>query len=212
MVKFKKANVGNMVTLRMPVLIIVSATPGYFLEDRQELAVAQTACRSSKNTLARPPCRGKLAETMIKARMPYARGINASGELGMYKTLVVEDNVVFRETLVRLLNDRFTRMQIESAGDGRLAMEKYSAFYPNLVLMDIRLPGESGLELTRKIRLTNQDVKIVILTSHDAPEYRQAATKSGANFFVSKSNTSSEEIIRLVESILPRESALPVRA
>ena len=130
----------------------------------------------------------------------------------MYKTLVVEDNVVFRETLVRLLNDRFTRMQIESAGDGRLAMEKYSAFYPHLVLMDIRLPGESGLELTRKIRSTNQEVKIVILTSHDAPEYRQAATKNGANFFVSKSNTSSEEIIRLVESILPGDSASPVRA
>ncbi|MFH0726380.1 MAG: hypothetical protein V2B19_08545, partial [Pseudomonadota bacterium] len=38
-----------------------------FFPDRQELAIAQTACRSSKNTLARPPCRGKLAETMIKA-------------------------------------------------------------------------------------------------------------------------------------------------
>ncbi|MFH0728389.1 MAG: hypothetical protein V2B19_18890, partial [Pseudomonadota bacterium] len=36
-----------------------------FFPDRQELAIAQTACRSSKNTLARPPCRGKLAETMI---------------------------------------------------------------------------------------------------------------------------------------------------
>jgi hypothetical protein len=38
-----------------------------FFPDRQELAVAQTACRSSKTPLARPPCRGKLAETMIKA-------------------------------------------------------------------------------------------------------------------------------------------------
>jgi DNA-binding NarL/FixJ family response regulator len=142
--------------------------------------------------------------------MPYARGIHVSGELGMYKTLVVEDNVIFRETLVRLLNDRFTRMQIESAGDGRLAMEKYSVFYPHLVLMDIRLPGENGLELTRRIRSTNQEVKIVILTSHDAPEYRQAATQNGANFFVSKSNTSSEEIIRLVESILPRDTASSV--
>jgi DNA-binding NarL/FixJ family response regulator len=130
----------------------------------------------------------------------------------MYKTLVVEDNIVFRETLVQLLNERFTRMQIESAGDGWLAMEKFSAFFPNLVLMDIRLPGVNGLELTRKIRLTNQDVKIVILTSHDAPEYRQAATKNGANFFVSKSTTSSEEIIHLVESILPGESPVINRA
>jgi hypothetical protein len=42
-----------------------------FFPDRQELAIAQTACRSSKNTLARPPRRRKLAETMIKARKPY---------------------------------------------------------------------------------------------------------------------------------------------
>jgi hypothetical protein len=48
-------------------LIIVSATPGYFLKDRQELAVAQTACRLSKNTLARPASRGKLAKMMIRA-------------------------------------------------------------------------------------------------------------------------------------------------
>jgi hypothetical protein len=39
-----------------------------FFPDRQELAIAQTACRSSKNTLARPSCRGKSAETMIKAK------------------------------------------------------------------------------------------------------------------------------------------------
>jgi DNA-binding NarL/FixJ family response regulator len=149
---------------------------------------------------------------MVILRMPYARRSNLSGEICMYKTLVVEDNAVFRETLVALLNNRFTRMQIESAGDGRLAMEKYSAFFPNLVLMDIRLPGESGLELTRKIRLTNQDVKIVILTSHDAPEYRQAATKNGANFFISKSNTSSEEIICLVELLLPQDFSSMVRA
>ncbi|MFH0727935.1 MAG: hypothetical protein V2B19_16535, partial [Pseudomonadota bacterium] len=42
-----------------------------FFPDRQELAIAQTACRSSKNTLARPACRGKSAETMIKAQIAY---------------------------------------------------------------------------------------------------------------------------------------------
>lgn len=137
--------------------------------------------------------------------------LTQAGSVIMYKTLVVEDNTVFRETLIRLLNESFTRMQIESAGDGRLVMEKYAAFFPHLVLMDIRLPGVSGLELTRRIRLKNRDVKIVILTSHDAPEYRQAAAENGADFFVSKSNTSSEEIIGLVASILPRESSLTAR-
>ncbi|MFH0726880.1 MAG: hypothetical protein V2B19_11115, partial [Pseudomonadota bacterium] len=50
-----------------------------FFPDRQELAIAQTACRSSKNTLARPACRGKLAETMIKAFFRNRLGRGSSG-------------------------------------------------------------------------------------------------------------------------------------
>ncbi|MDX9786071.1 MAG: response regulator [Desulfobacterales bacterium] len=123
----------------------------------------------------------------------------------MYKTLVVEDNPSFRNTLISLLSEKFSLMKVESVSDGQAVLEKYFSFYPNLILMDIRLPGENGLELTRKIRLNNKDVTIVILTSHDAPEYRQAADRNGANFFVSKSNTSSEEILCLVESIVARK-------
>lgn len=122
----------------------------------------------------------------------------------MYKTLVVEDNSSFRNTLISLLNEKFRRMRVESVSDGKAVLQKYLSFYPNLILMDIRLPGENGLELTRKIRMNNKEVTIVILTSHDAIEYRQAADRNGANFFVSKSNTSSEEIIDLVASIVSK--------
>lgn len=101
-----------------------------------------------------------------------------------------------------MLNEKFRRMRIECAADGKDALAKYASFYPQLILMDIRLPGENGLELTRKIRCNNKDVIIVILTSHDAPEYRQAADRNGANYFVSKSTTSSEELMDLVELIV----------
>ena len=121
----------------------------------------------------------------------------------MYKILIVEDNDHFRQTLRSLLVARFPSMSFEEARDGSEALEKVSAFDPDLIFMDIKLPGQSGLELTKRIRQSNAEVKIVILTSYDLPEYREAARMGGANHFVSKGSSKAEEILALVETILP---------
>ncbi|UCB51407.1 MAG: response regulator transcription factor [Deltaproteobacteria bacterium] len=120
----------------------------------------------------------------------------------MYKTLIVEDNDDFRQTLRSLLGVRFPSMSFEEARDGTEALEKFSAFDPDLIFMDIKLPGQSGLELTKRIRHSNAEVKIIILTSYDLPEYREAARMGGANHFVSKGSSKAEEILALVETIL----------
>ena len=120
----------------------------------------------------------------------------------MYKTLIVEDNDNFRQTLRSLLDSRFPSMTFEEARDGSEALEKVSAFDPDLIFMDIKLPGESGLELTKRIRHSNSKVKIIILTSYDLPEYREVAREGGANHFVSKGSSKAEEILALVETIL----------
>ena len=121
----------------------------------------------------------------------------------MYKILIVEDNDNFRQTLRSLLEARFPSMTFEEARDGSEALEKVSAFDPDLIFMDIKLPGENGLELTKRIRHSNLKVKIIILTSYDLPEYREAARVGGANHFVSKGSSKAEEILALVKTILP---------
>ena len=68
--------------------------------------------------------------------------------------------------------------------------------------MDIKLPGENGLELTAKIKAKYPDVVVIILTSYDTPEYRQAAVQAKANHFLSKGSSSKEGILALVESVL----------
>jgi DNA-binding NarL/FixJ family response regulator len=68
--------------------------------------------------------------------------------------------------------------------------------------MDISLPGENGLELTRKIKADYPNVTIIILTSHDSPEYREAAIRSKADYFFSKGAISNDGIFTLVKSIL----------
>ena len=120
----------------------------------------------------------------------------------MYKILIVEDNDHFRQTLRSLLHARFPSMSFEEARDGSEALEKVSAFDPDLIFMDIKLPGQSGLELTKRIRHSNAEVKIIILTSYDLPEYREAARVGGANHFVSKGSSKAEEILALVETLL----------
>jgi DNA-binding NarL/FixJ family response regulator len=61
---------------------------------------------------------------------------------------------------------------------------------PDLIFMDIKLPGENGLEVTRQIKQVYAYIVIVILTSYDIPEYRQQAFRNGADCFISKDQIS----------------------
>jgi CheY-like chemotaxis protein len=115
---------------------------------------------------------------------------------------MVEDDKNFRQTLRSLLASRFPTLSIEEAGDGPEALEKVEGFLPHLIFMDIKLPGESGLSLTKKIKGLYPQVVVVILTGHDLPEYKEAAYESGANHFASKHASSARDILGLVESIL----------
>jgi len=119
-----------------------------------------------------------------------------------FKTLIVEDNVSFRQTLLEILAGRFPFMSIEEAGDGDEALQKIDLSTPDLIFMDIKLPGENGLQLTRKIKAKYSEVVVIVLTSYDFPEYREAAFQNGANHFMVKGLSTNEEILALVESIL----------
>ena len=119
-----------------------------------------------------------------------------------FKVLIVEDNYYYRQLLKETLQSGFPEMEILEAGDGEEAFKKITTFLPHLVFMDIRLPGESGLEITQKIRAQNPDISVIILTSYDLPEYRDAAKEYQADHFLSKGTTTKENILALVKSIL----------
>jgi len=92
-------------------------------------------------------------------------------------------------------------MVVEEAMHGVEAMEKLETFLPDLVFMDVRLPGETGLELTKKIKASHPDILIIILTDYNLPEYRKAAFDSGADDFVVKGSLNPAAIEALVKSI-----------
>jgi two-component system response regulator YesN len=120
----------------------------------------------------------------------------------MNMILIVEDNDTFRHALRNLLHSRFPAVDLEEAQDGTDVMQKIDEFHPDLIFMDLRLPGESGLELTKQIKDEFPETIIILLTNYDLPEYRAAADESGANYFLGKGSSTAEEILELVDSVL----------
>ena len=119
-----------------------------------------------------------------------------------FKTFIVEDNAPFRQTLLEGLSTRFPGMIFAEASIAQEVLPKVETFLPDLIFMDIKIPGESGLSLTQKIKARYPETLVIILTGYDMPEYRQAAYERGANYFLVKGSATNEEILGLVESIL----------
>jgi DNA-binding NarL/FixJ family response regulator len=135
--------------------------------------------------------------------MPSGQGaVKSAREIRTMKTILVEDNDRFRLSLEALLRSRFPSLRIEMAKDGKEALAKVRDFLPEIVFMDIRLPGQNGLKVTREIKTNYPDTTVIILTGFDLPEYREAAFDSGAAYFLSKESSSCQDICQVVESLM----------
>ena len=121
---------------------------------------------------------------------------------GGVRVLIVEDSTLFRQLFKKTLHDRFPSVEIYEAIDGKEVLQQVETLRPNLIFMDIRLPGENGLELTKKVKARYSDIIVVILTSYDLPEYREASWQY-ADYFLAKDSSNMENIFTLVESVLP---------
>ena len=119
----------------------------------------------------------------------------------MFRTLIVEDSAFFRQLLKESLLSKFPSMDVLEAESAEQAIKDIEASHPDLAFIDIKLPGENGLELTKKIKGKYPNIIVIILTSYDLPEYREAANQYKADYFLSKGSTSKEDILKLVESV-----------
>jgi DNA-binding NarL/FixJ family response regulator len=125
----------------------------------------------------------------------------------MLKVLIVDDSASFRVSLRDLLCQQLPQVLVVEAADGREALEQVRRTAPDLAFIDIELGGESGLDLTRQIRVRHLEMPIAIITNYDLPEYRLAARDCGASSFFSKTSSSAEDILVWVASA---SSAVPV--
>ncbi len=114
--------------------------------------------------------------------------------------LVVDDDTRLRDLLQRFLSEEGFR--VTSAADTDEARSKLSAFQFDLLIMDVMLPGESGLDFTRSVRVANQ-VPILMLTAMGETESRIDGLEAGADDYLSKPFEPRELVLR-IQSILRR--------
>ncbi len=111
-----------------------------------------------------------------------------------FRILIVEDSDFFRDFLKEILQLSFPEVCIDEAEDGDAALWKIRSFLPDLIFMDIHLPGENGLELIKRIKANYPYIMIFVLTNYNLPEYREAAFQSGADRFIVKSSLNSTDL------------------
>ena len=107
-------------------------------------------------------------------------------EARVVRVLIADDQTLFRSGLARLLEEDPRITLVGQAVDGLDAARKVGALKPDVVLMDLKMPGLDGTEATRKIISENPDVKVLILTTFDADSYVLQALRAGASGYILK--------------------------
>lgn len=116
------------------------------------------------------------------------------------RLLLVDDHLLFRKGLASLLAQEKDIEVVAEAGTGQEALEKISQHMPDVVLLDIFMPGSNGLELTRTIKQEFPYVKVVILTVSEEEHHLFEAIKAGAQGYLTK-GISPGELVEMIRGI-----------
>ena len=102
--------------------------------------------------------------------------------------LIVDDNLLFTERMIDILHELNNIRYINVASDYNEACRIVKHEMPDLVLLDINLPGKNGIDFLRLIKEENKKCTVVMLTNHSDDYYRQLCKQIGADHFLDKSN------------------------
>lgn len=104
----------------------------------------------------------------------------------MLRALIIDDNPLFQEAIGELLC-RFSGVEVAgTANDGASGLQACAELAPDLVFVDLNMPGMNGLEVTRELRQQNRPTRVIIVSLHDGAEYRSRAAAAGAERFICK--------------------------
>ena len=114
---------------------------------------------------------------------------------------IVEDHPTFREGLVQILGDEPSFAVCGQAGTADEALPEIDHFKPDLVLVDISLPGKSGLSLIKELRAAQCPAKLLVISMHDEALYADRVLRAGADGYIMKEED-PEEIMQAVRDVL----------
>ncbi|MDP2919301.1 MAG: response regulator transcription factor [Dehalococcoidia bacterium] len=127
--------------------------------------------------------------------------------MGKISVFLAEDHAVVREGLAELIRRENDMTVVGEAGDGEETVRQVKLLKPDIVLMDIAMPGLNGIEATRQIKGSIPQTKILVLTAYDNPEFITAMIEAGAAGYLLK-NVRGRELTSAIRSAHEGESVL----
>lgn len=123
------------------------------------------------------------------------------------KILLVDDHAIVREGYKALINSQPQCEIIAEAETGEEAYRYYQQFKPDLVLLDLSLPGSGGLATLAKIKQYSSEAKVLVFSMHQNPVFAVKALKAGAQGYITKSS-SPDELLKGIADVMQEKVAL----
>jgi len=123
------------------------------------------------------------------------------------RVLIADDQTLFRTGLARLLDGDPRVQVVGQAGDGHDVQTKAAALKPDVVLMDLKMPGVDGVEATRRLAAEHPEIKVLVLTTFDADSYVIQALRAGASGYVLK-DSQPDAIVTSVLAVMAGERVM----
>jgi len=125
--------------------------------------------------------------------------------MGKIKVLIADDHTILRQGIKALLDNQAEIEVIGEAKDGREALTLIERLLPDVVLMDIAMPGLNGLEATRRIKKKFPEIKVLVLTMYTNEEYVFQILNAGANGYLVK-ETAFQDLISAIKAVYRDEA------
>ena len=126
---------------------------------------------------------------------------------GIIRVVVADDHPIVRQGVVALLQDEPDIEVVADVADGRAALSAVLAEDPDVVLMDLRMPGMDGVEATKAVRERRPDVAVLVVTTYDTDEAIVRAVEAGAAGYMLK-DSPTEELVDAVRRAAAGETVL----
>lgn len=121
--------------------------------------------------------------------------------IGLIKLLVADDEIVIRDYIRYVINEEDICIEVEEACNGKEAIKKTAIFKPDIVLLDIRMPGIDGLEVASRLRNDYPWLKIIILTAYDDFAYAHRAIQIGISHYLLKP-VSPKDFLHTIKAVI----------
>ena len=126
------------------------------------------------------------------------------------RVMLVEDHLMVRVGLAAIINATPGMQVVAEAGSGQIAVDLFRRHHPDITLLDLRMPGMSGVDAIKAVRAESPEARFIVLTTYDGDEDIHRALKAGANGYLLK-DMGRNELLDAIRAVHAGYQRIPVR-